>query len=164
VTTAFAAPKVNPIPEGLRSLTPSLTVHDAAAAIEWYKRAFGAVELNRAMAPDGQKIWHAMLQIGDSRLMLNDEFPDMDGSQSPKALGGTPVNIHLYVEDADAVFQRAVEAGATVTMPIMDAFWGDRYGKVFDPFGHDWAIATHLEDPTPEEMYRRVAAMSAEQG
>ncbi len=151
---------VSPTPAGYHSLTPSLTVRNAAEAIEFYKRAFGAQELARMTAPDGKSIWHAELQIGDSRLMLNDEFPDMDGSKAPPTVGGTPVNLHLYVPDADAVFNAAVAAGATVTMPLADMFWGDRYGRLLDPYGHDWAIATHIEDPSEEEMMQRVQEMS----
>src|SRR5215217_878987 len=143
---------VNPIPAGFHTLTPCLTVKNAAEAIEFYKKAFGATEISRAMAPDGKGIWNAQLQISSSRFMLNDEFPDMDGTKAPPSLGGTSVNLHLYVEDADAVYNAAVAAGATVTMPIMDIFWGDRYGKVTDPYGHDWAVATHIEDLSEEEM------------
>ncbi|MBI3970088.1 MAG: VOC family protein [Chloroflexi bacterium] len=160
--TATAARRVRPIPEGYHSLTPALVVHNAAEAIEFYKRAFGAQELGRMPAPDGRRIWHAELQIGDSRLMLSDEFPDIDESRSPKALGGTASSLHLYVEDADAAFQRAVDAGATVSMSLVDAFWGDRYGKVTDPFGHQWGIATRQEEVSEEEMQRRAQAFAAE--
>ncbi len=125
-----------------------------------YKKAFGAREISWALGPDGTSIWNAQLQIGPSRMMLNDEFPDMGTTKAPPTLGGTAVNLHLYVEDADAVFSAAVAAGATVAMPIMDAFSGDRYGKVTDPYGHDGAIATHLEDLTPDEMMRRFGEMS----
>jgi uncharacterized glyoxalase superfamily protein PhnB len=158
---AAAAGSVRPIPEGYHTLTPSLTVHNASEAIEFYKRAFGAQELARAPAPDGRRIWHAELKIGDSRLMLNDEFPEMGGGRGPRSLGGTPTSLHLYVEDADAVFKRAVEAGAKVSMPLMDAFWGDRYGKVTDPFGHEWGIATHKEDVSEKEQRRRAEAFAA---
>ena len=156
--TAAAARGARPVPEGYHSLTPALVVHNAAEAIEFYKRAFGARELGRMSAPDGRQIWHAELQIGDSRLMLGDEFPDMGDARSPKTLGGTATSLHIYVEDADAVFQRAVDAGATVSMPLMDAFWGDRYGKVTDPFGHLWGIATRQEEVSEEEMHRRAQA------
>src|SRR5712664_2199221 len=122
-TAATAARGVRPVPEGYHTLTPVLTLDGAAEAIDFYVRAFGARELNRAVAPDGTRIWHAELQIGDSRLMLSDEFPDMGGSRGPKALGGTAGSIHLYVEDVDAFFARAVAAGATVTMPLADQFW-----------------------------------------
>jgi uncharacterized glyoxalase superfamily protein PhnB len=151
---------VQPIPEGYRTVTPSLTVRGAAQAIEFYTRAFGARELGRMPAPDGQRIWHAELQLGDTRLMLADEFPEM-GGQAPQALGGTAVCLHLYVDDADAVVQRAVDAGASVIQPLMDTFWGDRYGKLKDPFGHEWSVATHVEDVSEDEMRRRAEAMMA---
>jgi len=147
-----------PVPTGFRSVTPHLTVRGAAQAIDFYRKAFGAEELNRMASPDGSSIWNATIRIGDSVLMLNDEFPEQK-SLSPLAHGGTAVTIHLYVDDADAVHRRAVEAGATSTMAVEDTFWGDRYGTVRDPFGHAWAIATHKEDPTPEQMYQRVEAM-----
>jgi uncharacterized glyoxalase superfamily protein PhnB len=156
-----AAQGVRPIPEGYHSVTPSLTVHNAAEAIEFYKRAFGAEELGRAMSPDGKQVWHAELKIGDSRIMLADEFPDMGDTRAPKSLGGTATNLHIYVAGADAVFQQAVAAGATVRMPLDNAFWGDRYGTLLDPFGHSWGIATHREDVSDEEMRRRVEAFSA---
>ena len=159
---ASSAQAVRPIPEGYHTLTPALIVHNAAEAIEFYKRAFGAQELGRMAAPDGQRVWHAELQIGDSRLMLGDEFPDMGDCRAPTSLGGTATSLHLYVEDADAVFQRAVDAGATVSMPLMDAFWGDRYGKVTDPFGHQWAIAARQEEVSEEEIARRAQAFAAE--
>jgi PhnB protein len=160
--TAADARGVRPIPEGYHSLTPGLVVDNAAEAIEFYKRAFGARELFRMAAPDGQKVWHAELQIGDSRLMLGDECPEMSDTRAPKSLGGTASSLHIYVEDADAAFQRAVEAGATVSMPLMDAFWGDRYGRVTDPFGHVWGILTHQEDVSDEEVQRRARACAAE--
>jgi uncharacterized glyoxalase superfamily protein PhnB len=147
-----------PIPDGYHTITPSLVVKGGAEAIEFYKRAFGAEELCRMPfpGPDGQeRLGHAELQIGDSRLFLADEFPEY-GATGPN--GHSPVTIHLYVTDADAAFDRAVAAGATVTMPLADMFWGDRYGKLVDPFGHQWSIATHLEDPTPEQMKERMAA------
>jgi uncharacterized glyoxalase superfamily protein PhnB len=150
----------NPIPHCYHSVTPSLTVNNAAEAIEFYKRALGAEEVARMASPDGTAIWHAELKIGDSHVMLNDEFPDMGTNRSPQSLGGTTVNLHLYVDDADAVFQRAVDAGATVAMPLMDAFWGDRYGTLTDPYGHSWGIATHVEDVSEEEMMRRAPQMS----
>ncbi len=145
------AEKVKPIPEGFHTLTPYLVVRDAARGIEFYKRAFGAVELGRLLTPDGKSIMHAALKIGDSVLMLNDEFPDMK-ALSPQALGGTGVTLHLYVENVDAAFNKAVSAGATVSMPLMDAFWGDRYGQLLDPFGHKWSLATHKQDLTPEQI------------
>jgi uncharacterized glyoxalase superfamily protein PhnB len=150
----------SPIPEGYSAVTPSLTVHNAAEAIAFYERAFGAVEVARAPAPDGQKIWHAEIQIGDSKIMLNDEFPEMGGA-GPLRLGGTPVSLHLFVPDADTVFQSAVDAGATVAAPLENMFWGDRYGKVIDPYGHHWAIASRVEDLTHEEMQRRGEAFAA---
>ena len=148
----------HPIPDGHRTITPHLVIKGASEAIEFYKRAFGAEELLRMPfpGPDGRvKLGHASLQIGDSRLYLADECPEY-GSTGPN--GHSPVTIHLYVTDADAAFTRAVEAGATVRMPLADMFWGDRYGKVVDPFGHHWSIAAHLEDLTPEQMQERMAA------
>ncbi|CAL8473901.1 MULTISPECIES: VOC family protein [Caballeronia] len=141
---------VKPIPEGMHSLTPHLVCAGAAEAIEFYKRAFNAVELGRMPGPDG-KLMHAMVKIGDSMLMLVDEFPQF-GSVGAKALKGSPVTIHLYVEDADATVKQAESAGAKVTMPVADMFWGDRYGRLEDPFGHQWSVATHTRDVTPEEM------------
>jgi len=142
-----------PIPEGYHSLTPFLAVDDAARAIEFYKQAFGAQERGRMPGPEG-KIAHAELQIGDSAVMLSDPFPQST-CRPPKELGGTSVGVFLYVEDVDAVVQKAVDAGGTLTMPVEDQFWGDRYGKVADPFGHEWQIATHKEDLTPEEIAER---------
>jgi len=154
---------VNPIPEGTHTVTPHLIVRSADRAIDFYKQAFGAVEVTRHPSPDGS-IMHAELRIGDSPLYLADENPAW-GALSPLALGGSPVTIHLFVPDADATFERAVQAGATVRMPIDDAFWGDRYAQVGDPFGHVWSIATHKEDVSAEEMDRRAreafAAMPA---
>jgi uncharacterized glyoxalase superfamily protein PhnB len=150
------------IPSGHHAITPHLVIKGAAEAIEFYKRAFGAEELARMPfpGPDGtMRVGHAELRIGDSRLFLADEFPEY-GSSGPD--GRSPVTIHLYVEDADAAFAQAVEAGATVSMPLADMFWGDRYGKLIDPFGHHWSVAEHLEDPTPEQMQERMAALSAE--
>jgi PhnB protein len=148
----------HPIPEGHHTITPHLVIKGASEAIEFYKRAFGAEELCRMPfpGPDGRvKLGHAALQIGSSRLFLADEFPE-HGSTGPN--GSSPVTIHLYVTDADAAFRRAVEAGARVSMPLADMFWGDRYGKLVDPFGHHWSIAAHLEDLTPEQMRERMAA------
>jgi uncharacterized glyoxalase superfamily protein PhnB len=153
----------NPIPEGFRTITPHLVIKGAAEAIEFYKRAFGAEELCRMPMPgsDGQsRLGHAELQIGDSKLFLADECPEY-GSVGPN--GSSPVSLHLYVTDADAIFDQAVAAGATVSMPLANMFWGDRFGKLVDPFGHHWSIATHLEDPTPEQMKERMAAAFAEQ-
>jgi PhnB protein len=151
----------HPIPAGHHAITPHLVIDGAAEAIEFYKRAFGAEEIYRMPfpGPDGRvKIGHAELRIGDSRLYLADEFPE-HGSTGPA--GHSPVTIHLYVTDADATFARAVEAGATVTMPLADMFWGDRYGKLVDPSGHHWSIAEHLEDLTPEQVQERMAAAMA---
>jgi PhnB protein len=145
-------PEVKPIPDGMRTVTPHLICADATAAIEFYKKAFNAVETGRMPGPEG-KLIHALIRIGDSPVMLVDEFPDW-GSLGPKALKGSPVTIHLYVEDVDAVVNRAVAAGAKVTMPLEDTLWGDRYGKLEDPFGHQWSVATHIRDVNPEEMRR----------
>jgi PhnB protein len=151
---------VKPVPEGYHTVTPYLAVDDASAAIEFYKRAFGAAERMRMPGPDG-KIAHAELEIGDSLIMLSDPFPQSQ-TKSPKELGGTTGGVFLYVEDVDAAFQRATDAGATVEMPLEDMFWGDRFGSVMDPFGHHWSLATHKEDLTEEEIAERgQAAMAA---
>jgi PhnB protein len=144
---------VKPIPEGYGTVTPYLAVDDAAQAIEFYKKAFGAKERVRMDGPQGT-IAHAELEIGDSVIMLSDPFPQSP-LKSPKKLGGTTASLMLYVEDTDEMVQQAVDAGATITMPVEDQFWGDRYGRVEDPFGHNWQIATHVEDVPPEEMARR---------
>jgi uncharacterized glyoxalase superfamily protein PhnB len=141
-----------PIPEGYHTLTPFLTVRDAARAIEFYKQAFGAVERGVMKGPDG-KVMHAELKIGNSIVMLSDEFPEY-GALSPQSIGGTPMGLHIYVDGVDAAFDRAVKAGAHVEMPVMDQFWGDRYGKLKDPFGHKWSIATHTKDLSMDEMKR----------
>ncbi len=156
------AEKVEPIPKGHHSVTPHLVVQGAADALEFYKKAFGAKELHRAPGPGG-KLMHAEVQIGDSRLFLNDEFPEM-GAHSPLTLKGTPVTIHLWVKDADAAFRQAVDAGSHVKMPLADQFWGDRYGVVTDPYGHQWSIASHVKDMTPEEMQKAAAAAFASMG
>ena len=143
-------PAVKPIPDGMHSLTPHLICADAAGAIEFYQRAFGAVETMRLPAPGG-KLMHAAVRIGDSTLMLVDEMPEW-GALGPKALKGTPVTMHLFVEDVDAVVARAVAAGATVKMPVADMFWGDRYGVLQDPFGHQWSVATHQRDLSPQQI------------
>jgi PhnB protein len=149
-----------PIPEGYHTVSPYLAVDDAARALEYYTKAFGAKELVRMDAPGG-KIGHAELQIGDSRIMLSDPFPQAS-TRPPKELGGTSASVFMYVEDVDAVVKQAVDAGATVTMEIADQFWGDRFGTITDPFGHVWSIATHVEDVPPEEMAERAkAAMGA---
>ena len=151
--------KVKPIPDGMHSVTPHLICAGAVEAIEFYKKAFGAVEEARLPGPNG-RLMHAMIRIGGSAVMLVDEMPEW-GAMGPKALKGSSVTIHLYVEDADAVFARAVKAGAKVIMPIDDAFWGDRYGKLEDPFGHHWSVATHMRDVSPEEMRQAMQKMSA---
>lgn len=148
--------KVKPIPEGYHSMTPYLCVKGAAEAIEFYKKAFGARELMRMGGPGG-KVGHAEIQIGDSRVMLADEFPEM-GFLSPQSVGGSPVMLHLYVEDVDATADEAVKAGAKVTRPVADQFYGDRGGQLQDPFGHKWYVSTHKEDLSPEEIDRRKAA------
>ena len=146
-----------PIPEGMHSLTPHLVCAGAADAIDFYKRAFNAVEQARLPGPDG-KLMHAAVKIGDSTLMLVDENPQW-GSLGPKALKGSPVTIHLYVPDVDATVAKAVAAGAKVTMPVADMFWGDRYGQLEDPFGHRWSVATHTRDLTSEEIREGMAKM-----
>ncbi|MFQ5411051.1 MAG: VOC family protein [Phycisphaerae bacterium] len=155
--------KANAIPEGFRTVTPHMTVKDAAAAIEFYKKAFGAEELFRMPGPGGKGVMHAEIKIGDSVIMLNDEFPGC-GPMAPTSLKGTSVTVHLYVEDADKVFNRAVDAGATPAMPVTDMFWGDRYGGVTDPFGHRWSVATHTEDVSPEECAQRAETFFATMG
>lgn len=144
------------VPAGFHTVTPHLVVRGAAKAIDFYKKAFGAQELFRNHGPDGKSIMHAQIRIGDSIIMLHDEFQEV-GMSSPSALGGATATMHLYVDDADALFNQAVAAGCTVDLPIQDMFWGDRYGQVYDPFGHHWAIAHKLENLTPEEMRRRAA-------
>ena len=144
-----------PIPEGYNTVTPYLAVDDAAQAIEYYKKAFGAKERARMDAPDG-KIGHAELEIGDSLVMLSDPFPHAT-TRPPKELGGTSGSVFMYVEDVDAVVKKAVDEGATITMEVADQFWGDRFGSIQDPFGHSWSIATHVEDVPPEEMAKRAA-------
>ncbi len=149
-----------PVPDGYHTVTPYLTVENAADAIEFYKRAFGAEETVRMGAPDGS-IGHAELQIGDSKVMLSDPFPQST-VRPPTERGGPTASVFLYVEDVDAAFKRAVDAGATVEMALEDMFWGDRFGTVTDPFGHVWSMATHVEDVSPEEIEERAkAAMAA---
>jgi len=146
--------KVKPIPQGYRSITPYLTLNDAARAIDFYKRAFGAQEVMRMEGPGG-KIGHAEIKIGDSMIMLADEMP-ASSSRSPQSLGATTGGVFLYVENVDTVFNQAVSAGAQVEAPIADMFWGDRYGRLKDPFGHSWSVATHKEDVAPAEMKKRM--------
>jgi len=149
------------IPAGLHTVTPSLVIKDAAKAIDFYKRALGAQENSRFAGPDG-KIMHASIKIGDSTLYITDENLQY-GAKSPLTLNGTPVTIHLYVQDADSVFKKAVDAGCKVTMPIADQFWGDRFGQVQDPFGHAWSIATQKESLTPDQMKKRAEEFFASQ-
>ncbi len=141
---------VKPVPEGYHTLTPFLTCRDAARAVEFYKTAFGATDRGVMKGPDG-KVMHAELKIGDSIIMLSDEFPEM-GCISPQALNGSPMGLHVYIDNVDAAFDRAVKAGAIVEMPVMDQFWGDRYGRLKDPFGHKWSIGTHVKDLSMDEM------------
>ena len=142
--------KPSPIPPGMHSVTPHLVCAGAADAIAFYKKAFNAQELAQLAGPDG-KLMHGLIKIGDSALMLVDEYPQWD-SLGPKARNGTSVTLHLYVEDADAQFKQAIDAGCSVRMPLTDMFWGDRYGVLQDPFGHLWSIATHVRDVSPEEI------------
>jgi PhnB protein len=155
------ATEIKPIPDGYHTLTPYLTVRGASDAMEFYKKAFGASELFRLNMPDG-KIAHGEFQIGDSMFMISDENPEWDIA-SPEKLGGSPVALHLYVADADATFSDAIKAGARETMPLANQFWGDRMGKVVDPFGHQWLIATHIEDVDPSEFQSRMEADCAAQ-
>jgi PhnB protein len=154
------AGKVNPIPTGYHSITPYLVLSDASRAIEFYRQAFDAKEIMRMNAPGG-KIGHAELKIGDSMLMLSDEMPGT-GNRSPQSLGGSPVSMFLYVENVDSVFNQAVKAGAKGDMTPQDMFWGDRFGKLTDPFGHSWALATHIEDVAPADMEKRAQAAMAQ--
>jgi PhnB protein len=149
--------QVKPIPDGMHTVTPHLVCAGAADAIEFYKKAFNAVELSRVPGAQG-RLMHASIRIGDSVVMLNDEFPDWK-SFGPKSLKGSPVTIHLYVEDVDSFVARAVAAGAKITMPIDDMFWGDRYGQLEDPFGHHWSVGTHMRDVSPEEMQEAMKKM-----
>jgi PhnB protein len=152
------AGKVKPIPTNYHTLTPSIVVSDTARAIDFYKRAFGATEIFRSEPIEGGpmagKIAHAAIKIGDSMMMISDEFPG-GFCRAPQSLGGTAVNLWIYTEDVDKLFNRAVQAGATAKMPPTDMFWGDRFGSLTDPFGHSWSIATHKEDVAPDELERR---------
>jgi PhnB protein len=150
------ATKVTPIPEGHHAVTPYLSIKGAANAIEFYKKAFGAREVMRMAQPDG-RLRHAELQIGDSRIMVADEFPDLN-FRGPHSIGGTPVHLHLYVDDVDTVVNRAVAAGAKILRPVQDQFYGDRSGSLADPHGHVWHVATHKEDLSMEELQKRAAA------
>ncbi len=153
---------VNPIPEGYHSITPYLVVNNGVEAIEFYRRAFGAIEKYRHSSPDGKTIINAELRIGDSPILLSDEFSHEGGTEScrsPKSIGGSAVTIHIYTEDVDKVFNQAVSAGAKAVMPVMDMFWGDRYGQLVDPYGHIWSIATHKQDLSNEEIQSAGEAM-----
>jgi PhnB protein len=152
-------PNAKPVPEGYHTVTPYLTVKGAAKAIDFYKRAFGAQQRGTLPMPDG-RIGHAEIMIGNSIIMLADEFPE-HGNKSPEALGGSPVGLAIYTENVDEVFNRAVQAGATVKEPVSDKFWGDRAGSVTDPFGHKWTILTHKEEVSFEEMKKRMDKMVA---
>lgn len=153
---------VKSIPDGFNTLSPHAVVKDGVAAIEFYKKAFGAEEVCRMPGPDGAGVMHAELRIGNSTLMIAEEYPGC--TQSPQSLGATTVELHIYCEDAERVFQRAIDAGATATMPVSEMFWGDRYGKLKDPFGHEWGVATHVEDVTPEECAKRAAEFFSQGG
>ncbi len=150
--------KVKPIPKGMHTVTPHLVCRGTTTAIEFYKKAFGAVEISRFPTPDGKKLMHAMISIGNSMIMLVDESPDC-GVLGPSSLKGSPVTFYLYVKDVDAFVDRAVKAGTKVTMPVADMFWGDRYGQLEDPFGHRWEVATHIRDVSHEEMERAAREM-----
>jgi PhnB protein len=156
-----ATKKVQPIPAGYPPITPYLRVRSAQQALEFYKKAFGAKENSRMAGLDG-RVMHAEMQVFDTRVMLSDEFPER-GALSPESLKGSPVGLFVYTRDVDGAIARAVAAGATVTMPAQDMFWGDRFGTIRDPFGHDWQLATHKEDVPPKEMHRRFQAMQAQQ-
>jgi uncharacterized glyoxalase superfamily protein PhnB len=147
--------------DDFHTITPHLVVRDAARAIDFYRRAFGAAQLYRNLAPDGKSVMHAELLLGDSRFLLHDEFPEQ-GLLSPLGYQGTAVTLHLYVPDVDAVFEQAVQAGAEVLMPLEDCFWGDRYGILRDPFGHRWSVATRLKDLSPRELQQRAGEFNAE--
>ena len=155
MTTSAQPDAARPVPSGMHTITPHLVCEGAAAAMAYYQQAFDAVETWRLPGPDG-KIMHASMRIGDSTIMLVDDFPE-HGSLGPKALKGSPVTLHLYVADVDAAYAQAIEAGGEAKMPPQDMFWGDRYGILIDPFGHSWALATHKQDLTTEEITRAMA-------
>ena len=156
--------QVKAIPQGFHAVTPYLTLSDTARALEFYKRAFGAQEVSRMEAPNG-KIGHAEIKIGDSIVMLADEMAGSGGgARSPQSLNGTTTGIYLYVDNADKVFDQAVSAGAHVEQPLADMFWGDRYGRLKDPFGHSWSVATHKEDVAPAELQKRAREFAAKMG
>ena len=152
---------VEPIPQGYHTVTAALTIRGAGKAIEFYKKAFGAQVLDRVDGPDGKSVMHAALQIGDSRIFVADEMPGM-GCRSPETLGGTTSSIYLYVRDADGVVRKAVDSGATLKKPVENAFWGDRFGSIADPFGYVWDVATHVEEVSPDELRKRAAAFVKE--
>ena len=160
VRPSSAAKTVRPVPSGYHTVTAYLTVNDGARALEFYKRAFGASESQRMPGPGG-KLMHAEFRIGDSVVMLSDEFPGMSSCKAPTSLGGTTGSLFLYVPDVDAAFRRAIEAGCKVIAPLTDMFWGDRFGKLEDPFGNQWSMATHKEDVSPAEMGKRAQAAMA---
>jgi len=149
-----------PIPDGFHTITPALIVSDGAKALDFYKKAFGAQENERFMTPDGKSVMHAQIKVGNSMVMLGSERPPT--CLSPKSRGGTSVSLYLYVENADAAFDRAVKAGCKVKMPISDQFWGDRFGSVEDPFGHEWGLATHKQDLTKDQIAKNAKAFFAE--
>lgn len=148
---------VKPIPGGFRTLTPYLTIKDAPAAIEFYQKAFGAEELFRIPGPDG-RLMHAQIKIGDSILMMSEVFPEYGGKE-PIALGGSPASVHIYVDDVDSAWKRAVDAGCESVMPLEDAFWGDRFGCLSDPFGHQWSMASQIQELSPEDIMEAAAKM-----
>jgi PhnB protein len=154
---------VRTVPEGYNTVSLYLIVKNAKEALDFYQKAFGAEVGHRMPGPDGKSTMHAEMRLGNSTVMLTDENPQW-GTKSPQTLGGTPASLHLYVDNVDKLFERAVKAGCTVKAPLMDAFWGDRYAKLADPFGHEWGIATHKEDVSPEEMGRRAAEWFANMG
>lgn len=153
--------QVKPVPQGYHTATPYLTIKNAARALDFYKKAFGAQEVARMDAPDG-KVAHAEIKVGDSMIMIAEEMPG-SGNRSPESLGGTTASIFLYVDNADAIFDRAVSAGAQVETALADMFWGDRYGRLKDPFGHSWSVATHKEDVAPAEMEKRMQEAMSKQ-
>jgi PhnB protein len=159
----MATKKVKPIPEGYHTATPYLTIRGTDKAIEFYKKAFGAEEMFRMPGSDGKGVMHAEIRIGDSVIMMGEEMPGMPNAcVSPSTLKGSTMGVMLYVQDVDAAFKRATDAGATAVMPPQDMFWGDRYGKLMDPFGHHWSVATHKEDVPPQEMEKRHKAFVAQ--
>jgi PhnB protein len=155
--------KIQPVPPGYHTVTTYLTVNDGARALDFYQRAFGARDIERMPGPGG-KLMHAEFKIGDSIIMLSDEFPGMSSCKAPTSLGGTTVTMFLYVPDVDAAFKRALEAGCKVITPVMDMFWGDRFGKLEDPFGNQWSMATHKENVSPAEMAQRAQAFMSKMG